>query len=128
MKFFLLYALLGVSSLSLANSSQNDKILEVKRSVYLENLINKEGSLHYIVGYRSKLVNLIDKFHLSKPQIFIKSGRNLYLSFSGSGRLYGLTKTTDSSYFFSRLDSTENINYHLGANYCLYDEKIHKSG
>lgn len=124
MKLFLLYALLGISSLSFANSSHNDKILEVKRSVYLENLINKEGSLQYIIGYRSKLVILIDKFHLSKPQLFIKSGRNLYLSFSGSGRLYGLTKTTDSSYFFSRLDSTENINYNLGAYYFLYDGQI----
>jgi hypothetical protein len=124
MKFILIYAFLGLSILGFANSRQNDTILEIKRSSYLENLINKEGSILYIVGYRSKLVNLIDRFHLEKPQIFIKSGRNLYLSFSGSGRLYGLTKTTDSLYYFSRLDSTENINYNLGANYFLYNGQI----
>ena len=124
MKFILIYAFLFLSTLGFANSRQNDTILEIKRSSYLENLINKEGSILYIVGYRSKLVNLIDRFHLEKPQIFIKSGRNLYLSFSGSGRLYGLTKTTDSLYYFSRLDSTENINYNLGANYFLYNGQI----
>ncbi|MEN9952935.1 MAG: hypothetical protein RLZZ520_1203 [Bacteroidota bacterium] len=124
MKFILIYVFLGLSTLGFANSRQNDTIIEIKRSNYLENLINKEGNILYIIGYRSKLVNLVDRFHLEKPQLFIKSGKNLYLSFSGSGRLYGLTKTTDSLYYFSRLDSTENINYNLGANYFLYKGQI----
>jgi len=128
MKFILVYVFLGLTALGFANSRQNDPILEVKRSIYLENLISKEGNIQYIIGYRSKLVNLTDRFHLEKPQLFIKSGRDLYLSFSGSGRLYGLTKTTDSLYYFSRLDSTENINYNLGANYFLYDGQIHSFG
>jgi hypothetical protein len=124
MKSIFLYFFLVFSTLGFANSRQNDTILEIKRSNYLENLINKEGNILYIIGYRNKLVNPTDRFHLEKPQLFIKSGRNLYLSFSGSGRLYGLTKTTDSLYFFTRLDSTENINYNLGANYFLYNGQI----
>jgi hypothetical protein len=124
MKFILTCAFLVGSILGFANNRHNDTILEVRKSMYLENLISKEGNLQYIIGYRSRLVNLTDRFHLEKPIIFIKSGTNLYLSFSGSGRLYGLTRSTDSLYYFSRLDSTENINYNLGANYFLHDGQI----
>jgi hypothetical protein len=128
MKFILTYIFLGLSILGFTNSRNNDPVLEVKRSNYLENLISKEGNMQYIIGFRSKLVNPTDRFHLEKPAIFIKAGTKLYLSFSGSGRLYGLTKTTDSLYYFSRLDSTENINYNLGANYFLYNGQIHSYG
>lgn len=117
-----------LSLVGFANSRQNDTLLEVKRTNYLENLISKEGSIQYIIGYRSKLVNPSDRFHLEKPAIFIKSGTNFYLSFSGSGRLYGLSKTTDSLYYFSRLDSTENINYNLGANYFIHEGQLFSFG
>ena len=124
MKLIVTLVFLGISIMGFTNNRHNDTILEVRKSIYLENLLSKEGSLHYIIGYRSKFIKLTDKFHLEKPIIFIKADTNLYLSFSGSGRLYGLTKTTDSLYYFSRLDSTENINYNLGANYFLYTGQI----
>jgi hypothetical protein len=124
MKLILTYAFLGLSILGFANRRHNDTIIEVRRSIYFENLLSKEENIQYIVGFRSKLVNITDRFHFEKPVIFIKARKNLYLSFAGSGRIYGLTKTTDSLYYFSRLDSTENINYNLGANYFLHEDQI----
>ena len=112
----------------LAWSQYPDSILVAEKSNYLTGLLSKKGSVQYIMGVPNKMVQPRDKFHYEKPLLFIKTDSTLYLSFSGSGRMYKLDREDDSSYIFSRLDRTENINYNLGANYFSYKGQVFSFG
>ena len=105
-----------------------DSILVAQKSNYLNGLLSRKGSIQYVMGLPDKLVHPRDKFHNEKPQLLIKDDSALYLSFSGSGRLYKLNSEDDSSYIFSRLDRTENMNYNLAANYFSYKQQIFSFG
>lgn len=105
-----------------------DSILTAERSNYIEGLLSREGTIQYIMGGPNKFVHPRDKFHHEKPQLLIKTDSTLFLSFSGSGRVYKLTETSDSGYTFSRLDFTENINYNLGAYYFSYKGQLFSFG
>lgn len=105
-----------------------DSILVAQKSNYLNGLLSRKGPIQYVIGLPNKLVHPRDKFHYEKPLLLIKDDSDLYLSFSGSGRLYKLNSEDDSSYIFSRLDRTENINYNLAANYFSYKQQIFSFG
>jgi hypothetical protein len=128
MRFYFVILLLIISCPSFSNSQLIDTNLIISRYKYLENLIEKKGNIQYIAGYNNKLIKINDRFHSEKPQLFIKIDSSLFLTFSGSGRLYKLTRTTDSLFYFSRLDSTENINYNLGAYYFSFNKQLFSFG
>lgn len=128
MRLIQIYLFLIITFPVFSNVQQTDTNLIIKRVGYLENLINKKGYIQYIGGYNNKLIKINDRFHSEKPQLIIKIDTSLFLSFSGSGRLYKLTRTTDSLFYFTRLDSTENINYNLGAYYFSYNKQLFSFG
>ncbi len=128
MRFIIIYLFLIITCPVYSNAQQTDTNLIIKRYNYLENLLNKKGDIQYIAGYNNKLIKISDRFHSEKPQLLIKIDSSLFLTFSGSGRLYKLTRRTDSLYYFSRLDSTENINYNLGAYYFSYNRQLFSFG
>ncbi len=128
MRFIIIYLFLIITCPVYSNAQQTDTNLIIKRYNYLENLLNKKGDIQYIGGYNNKLIKINDRFHSEKPQIFIKIDSSLFLTFSGSGRLYKLTRATDSIFYFSRLDSTENINYNLGAYYFSHNRQLFSFG
>jgi hypothetical protein len=105
-----------------------DSILIAEKSNYLNRLLSRKGAIQYIMGVPNKMVHPRDKFHHEKPSLFIKTDSALFLSFSGSGRVYRLNGENDSSYTFLRLDRTENINYNLGANYFSYKGQLFSYG
>ncbi len=105
-----------------------DSILTAEKSDYIDRLLLQQGPVQYIMGLPNKFVHPRDKFHYEKPQLLIKTDSALYLSFSGSGRIYKLNGIEDSSYVFSRIDLTENINYNLGAHYFSYKEQLYSLG
>jgi hypothetical protein len=112
----------------LAWCQYSDSILVAEKSNYLTSLLSKKGSVQYIMGVPNKMVHPRDKFHTEKPLLLLKTDTILYLSFFGSGRIYKLYREDDSSYIFSRLDRTENINYNLGANYFSYKGQVFSFG
>lgn len=128
MKKRLVLVFFGLFYAILAWTQYSDSILIAEKSNYLKSLISREGSIQYIMGLPKKMVHPRDKFHYEKPLLLIKSDSTLYLSFSGSGRMYKLNGEDDSSYIFLRLDRTENINYNLGANYFSYKGQIFSFG
>ncbi|MEN9446525.1 MAG: hypothetical protein RL728_1037, partial [Bacteroidota bacterium] len=128
MRFIIIYLFLIITCPVYSNAQQTDTNLIIKRYNYLENLLNKKGDIQYIGGYNNQLIKINDRFHSEKPQIFIKIDSSLFLTFSGSGRLYKLTRATDSIFYFSRLDSTENINYNLGAYYFSNNRQLFSFG
>lgn len=109
-------------------SQFSDSILTAEKSDYIERLLNHKGPVQYIMGLPNKFVQPKDKFHYEKPQLLIKTDSSLFLSFSGSGRIYKMSGKNDSCYIFSRIDLTENINYNLGANYFSYKEELFSLG
>ena len=113
---------------NLAWSQFSDSILTAEKSDYIDRLLTQQGPVHYIMGLPNKFVHPRDKFHYEKPQLLIKTDSALYLSFSGSGRIYKLSGEDDSSYIFSRIDLTENINYNLGAHYFSYKDELYSLG
>lgn len=128
MKKRLILIFFGLFFTILAWSQYPDSILVAKKSNYLKGLLSKKGSVQYIMGVPNKMVHPRDKFHYEKPLLLLKTDSILYLSFFGSGRIYKLNREDDSSYFFSRLDRTENINYNLGANYFSYKGQVFSFG
>lgn len=128
MKIRLVLVFFGLFFTLLAWSQYSDSILLADKSNYLTGLLSKNGSVQYIMGVPNKMVRPRDKFHYEKPLLLIKADSILYLSFSGSGRLYKLDGESDSSYTFLRLDHTENINYNLGANYFSYKGQLFSFG
>lgn len=105
-----------------------DSLLIAEKSNYIDLLLAQKGPIQYIMGLPNKFVHPKDKFHYEKPQLLIKTDSSLFLSFSGSGRVYQLSEQNDSNYVFSRLDMTENINYNLGANYFAYKGQLYSFG
>lgn len=105
-----------------------DSILTAEKSNYIDQLLVQKGPIQYIMGLPNKFVHPKDKFHYEKPQLLIKTDSSLFLSFSGSGRVYQLSEQNDSNYVFSRLDMTENINYNLGAHYFAYKGQLYSFG
>ena len=112
----------------LAKCQYPDSILTAEKSNYLISLLSKKASIQYIMGSHNKFVHPRDQFHYEKPSLFIKTDSALFLTFSGSGRVYKLNGENDSSYTFLRLDRTENINYNLGANYFSYKGQLFSYG
>ena len=119
---------LGLFITSIAWCQYADSILRAEKSNYLTGLLSRKGTIHYIMGIPNKLVHPKDKFHNEKPQLLLKTDSTLFLSFSGSGRMYKLIGNDDSSYIFSRIDFTENINYNLGAHYFSYKDQVYSFG
>ena len=128
MKLRLVLVFFGLFLTILAKCQYPDSILAAEKSNYLISLLSKKGSIQYIMGIPNKLVHPRDKFHHEKPSLFIKTDSALFLSFSGSGRVYKLNGENDSSFTFLRLDRTENINYNLGANYFSYKGQLFSYG
>ena len=128
MKMRLVLVFFGLFLTTLAKCQYPDSILVAEKSNYLISLLSKKGSIQYIMGVPNKFVHPRDKFHYEKPSLFIKTDNALFLSFSGSGRVYKLNGENDSSFTFLRLDRTENINYNLGANYFSYKGQLFSYG
>lgn len=128
MKIRLVLVLLSQFFNLIAWCQYSDSILVAEKSNFLKGLLSRKGAIQYIMGLPNKMVQPRDKFHYEKPLILIKTDSTLYLSFSGSGRMYIQNGENDSSYIFSRLDRTENINYNLGANYFSYKGQIFSFG
>jgi len=124
----LVLVFLVLFSSSSAWSQLVDSILTAEKSNYINLLLAQKGPIQYIIGLPNKFVHPSDKFHHEKPQLLIKTDSSLFLSFAGSGRVYLLSGQNDSTYVFSRLDQTENINYNLGANYFSYKEQLYSFG
>lgn len=128
MKIRLVLVFLGLILNIFAWCQYSDSILVAEKSNFLNGLLSRKGSVQYIMGLPNKVVHPRDKFHYEKPLLLIKTDSTLYLSFSGSGRMYKLNGENDSSYIFLRLDRTENINYNLAANYFSYKNQLFSFG
>ena len=128
MKFKLLFTILFLSFAFLGQSQFKDNVLIAEKTEFLVNLLKKNTYIHYMLGGVGSVVMPKDNFHLGKPTILLKTNNGLFLSFSGSGRLYRLEEEKDSSFLFIRIDSTESLNYNLGANYFHYKDQVHSFG
>jgi hypothetical protein len=128
MKFLLLYIPLVLLFVNPGVGQDYDSLIVVKESAYLENLVQKQGNIPYIFGQPNTIVQTKEKLFSVKPQIFLKTEKGLFLTFSGSGRLYLLEEKKDTQYYFKRIDNTENINYNLGAYYFFYQNQVYCFG
>ncbi len=108
----------------LGQSQFKDNVLIAEKTEFIESLLKKNTFIHYMLGGVGSVVMPKDNFHLGKPTILLKTDNSLLLSFSGSGRLYRLEEERDSSFVFIRIDSTESLNYNLGANYFHYKDQV----
>lgn len=128
MKILGYVAILVFQLLFCCEAQDRDTILVARKTKYLTDFFNRPGYIQSVLGEANRIVEVKDKYHIGKPQNIIKSDSNLFLTFSGSGRIYSLKSVTDTSYTFIRLDSTENINYNLSANYFIYKGILHSFG
>lgn len=128
MKIIINYLLIISQLLNFGYSQDIDSVITIKESNFFETLLRTDGDVQYIVGSYNELAKPKTPILIPKPQILIKSKDELFLTFGGSGRLYKLKGKNDSTLLFKRLDSSENINYNIGAYYFTYKNQVYSFG
>ena len=128
MKLKLICLLMTIIGANLSFCQEPDSVLIVKNNYFFKDLVKKTEYIPpiYIVPNGLVTPNYV-KFK-SRGQLLLKTPTQLYLTFSGGGWLYQLTKTTPTELVFNRIDNSENFNYNFDAFYFSNKENIYNLG
>ncbi len=128
MKLQLICLFMAIMGANLSYCQEPDSVLVVKNNDFFKDLVKKAEYIPpiYIVPNGIVTPNYV-KFK-SRGQLLIKTPNQLYLTFSGGGWLYQLSKTTQTQLVFNRIDNSENFNYNFDAFYFSHKENIYNLG
>lgn len=109
-----------------------DSTFTIKSNPFFRDLASREGKV-YTVSINSDFsgVSLTSPILGSLGFELLKlRGRNLYLHFFRSGKIYQLdtTLTTEQELYFKRIDATWNYNYNIGSNLFTVGNEIYEIG
>lgn len=109
-------------------SQEVDSVLTIKTSPFFTQMLSRKGYLAPIQTAANSITLPESKRLQAKGQILIKTPKQLYLYFAGTGWLYQLKQEKDSVLLFQRIDRTENINYNIDAVVFTNGENLYNLG
>lgn len=109
-----------------------DSTITIKSHPFFTDLVNRESKVYPISIY-SDFKGLTFKSPILGPlgfELLKLRGRNLYLHFLRSGKIYQFdtTITTEKELNFKRIDATVNYNYNIGSNLFTVGNDIYEIG
>lgn len=115
-----------VGFLALMNPSIS-QTYEVKRTEFLETIYKSDRSIQNIV---KSGIGFVPALFLGKPtnQTIIKNNNGLYILAEFTGQVYKLSSAKDSSFYFTRIDSTKLDGYNGGAIIFSYKDELYSLG
>ncbi len=120
-------------SLSISNGQFDvDSTITIKSHPFFTDLVTRESKV-YPVSIYSDFKGLTFNSPILGPlgfELLKLSGRNLYLHFLRSGKIYQFdtTITTEKELTFKRIDVTVNYNYNIGSNLFTIGNDIYEIG
>ena len=124
----ILFILLFLLSGNLLKSQQVDSLISLQNSPFLKDLIQRafiadavEIDNPYVGSSQYEMVGALGLR-------ILKMDSCTYLHFNGSGLLYKLINTTDSTLIFKRIDKTNNYKYNINAFLFAHQGKVFNLG
>ena len=112
----LIVLLIAVLLSNTSFSAELDSVIVLKTSPFFSELLTRKKAIATLPSTPFfRFINTTHPTLKTRGYQFIKTSRNLYLYFSGSGLLYEWQKNQDSLIVFKRIDQTEDFNYNIEA-------------
>lgn len=117
--FLLLWLLMGANYESFASDSTKNRLIA--------SIMTYNKPISLISWQKDPFFSTQDSIFDTHPQNLIKTASGLYVFINGSGRLYKVVDKPNN-FEFSRVDSTVNFGYNIGAFGFQYNNRIYNLG
>ena len=128
MKKFVLFAFTLFFFAEKNQAQMIEKVIEVRNNAFLQHLIDVKEYVYPIRVTGNTFLHSNTPSFIDREQVILKTPKNLYVQYWGTGFLFRLTSVNDSILTFTRIDNTENLNYNQGAYHFTAGEDIFNFG
>lgn len=106
-----------------------DSVIHIAQTPFFAQLIEKKDLEVNLIGTSKNLITELQNPILRQKHIVcLKTKKGLFIHFSGTGRIYQYIGKTDSTFEFTRLDNTININYNINSYSFSYNNILYNYG
>ena len=128
MKKFVLFTIFLFFLIQNSKAQVLNEVIEVRNTPFFKHLIDVNEYIYPIRVTGNSFLQSNNPGFKNREQVILKTPKNIYVQYWGTGFLFRLTAVSDSILQFTRIDDTENLNYNQGAYHFTSGEDIFNFG